>query len=244
MTAVRVGTWNAFDKSADVDAQRGLTNFATEVDVAGLQEFGGPVRRQMLRDLPGFDFYKPRSVSAAPPIIWREDVFELLHGSTPLVAYGRRVGVMPGFKTTLPDYYATVCLLMQHPTEQPVVVGNIHTPAHVEKWPGLRRYMYIEAVSSLVSYAQAVAGEAPIFLVGDWNWNLTPTAYPVRLMAARGLRIAWAAFPAARGTHGKRVIDGVFSTLPATDARVLGIRVGDHRPAVATYDLPPEVPAA
>lgn len=234
----RVGTFNLFQRSDNGRADAALRRFVEHVDVAGLQEYGGPDRRASLaglRDL-GYAFYKPRDTPTAPPIIWDADRYQLMRGRSVLAADGRRVGIIPGRRTVLDDLYGTVVVLRDMLLDRETVVGNLHTPAHVELWPGPRRGMYREAVLA-VAADMHLHRERPAYLTGDWNWSLaTPDALPRRLLARRGLVSCWSGNPSPRGTHGHRLIDGIFARDRADEAHVLsGFHVGDHDPAVATY---------
>lgn len=228
----RVGTFNAYQRSDNDRADAAVRRFAERVDVGGLQEYGGPARRESLRGLAdlGMAFYKPADCATAPPIIWDYHRFDLVRGRAVLVADGRRVRPVPGKRSVLDDLFGTVVELHDLLLDRETVVGNLHTPAHVEHWPGPRRAMYREAVL-------AIAAERPDYLTGDWNWSLrTPDALPRQLLERRGLVSCWSGNPSPVGTHGRRLIDGVFARERATEAHVLsGFDVGDHDPAVATY---------
>ncbi|MDI6911495.1 endonuclease/exonuclease/phosphatase family protein [Nocardioides sp.] len=236
--ATRVGTFNLYQRSDNHRADAALRRFVEHVDLAGLQEYGGPARRASLADLRdlGFAFYKPRDVASAPPIIWDADRFQLMRGRSVLAADGRRVPAVPGKRAVLDDLFGTVVVLRDMLLDRETVVGNIHTPAHVELWPGPRRAMYREAVVAVVADMH-LHRERPAYLAGDWNWSLrTPDALPRRLLARRGLVSCWSGNPSPVGTHGHRLIDGVFARDRADEAHVLsGFHVGDHDPAVATY---------
>lgn len=243
---VRVATYNLFQHSDDARAAAALADLLPLIDVAGLQEFGGPARRRILGELEGFDFYKPKSATTAPPVIWRADRFELVSGSTPMVAKGRKVPKVPRRKPYLPDLYATVVVLRdlalgdadQGDASQ-VLVANLHTPAHVQRWPGPRRDMYREGLAATAgSMGLTTHPTRAAFLAGDWNWNLTPTSLPVKLLAGYGLEVMWARHPAKVGTHGKRVIDGVFANRSCTWTEVVTRPVvGDHLAALGHFRL-------
>lgn len=234
----RVGSYNPFQRSDDTKADRAVDEFAQLVDLAGLQEYGGPARRRSLLDLAdiGMAFYKPKEIATAPPIIWRADRYILLRARTPLVADGRRVNAIPGRRGTLPDYHGTVVVLHDLLLGTEVVVGNIHTPAHVEHWPGPRRAMYREAITGITADMH-LRRPRPAYLVGDFNWDLrSPDAMPRQLLHKRGLVACWSGNPSRVGTHHHRLIDGVFANAYAAEAEVLTtINVGDHLPVVATY---------
>lgn len=234
----RIGSFNLFQRSNNGRADAALDLFTQHVDAAGLQEYGGPARLESLRELGdlGFGFYKPRDTATAPPIIWDADRFQLMRGRSVLAADGRRVPAVPGRRAILDDLFGTVVVLRDLVLDCETVVGNIHTPAHVELWPGPRRGMYREAVVA-VAADMHLHRDRPAYLTGDWNWSLrTPDALPRQLLARRGLVSCWSGNPSPVGTHGHRLIDGVFARERADEAHVLsGFHVGDHDPAVATY---------
>lgn len=236
----RVGTFNPYQRSDNNAADAAVRRFAEHVDLAGLQEYGGRARLESLTALAdlGMAFYKPRDVTTAPPIIWDRDRFQLMRGRSVLAADGRRVPAVPGRRAILDDLFGTVVVLRDMLLDCETVVGNIHTPAHVELWPGPRRSMYREAVIAVAANMH-LNRERPAYLVGDWNWSLrTPDALPRQLLQRRGLVSCWSGNPSPVGTHGHRLIDGVFARDRADEAHVLsGFHVGDHDPAVATYTL-------
>lgn len=231
MTTVdtRVGSYNLYQRSNDDHANRSLRQFVKHVDVAGLQEYGGPIRRQSLEQLAdlGFSYFKPRAVPTAPPIIWRADRFQLRHGDAPRVAAGRRVAKVPGKRAVLEDLHAGMVTLLDLVLDEDITLWNLHTPAHVEFWPGARREMYRDSFREL-------GGD---YVVGDFNWSLTkPTSLPRLLLAEKGLISCWAGYEPNAPTEGRRVIDGVFARQRATSAHVhTEIRCGDHKPVVAAY---------
>lgn len=240
MTSIRVASFNAHQHSNDRRALAAVRAVMEECDVLGLQEFGGRERVRALRELraEGWDFYKPTDVSATvPAIAWRTSRFALVRARAPRVAAGRAVLPVPGRRAHLPDLFGNVVILRDTLAGRRIAVGNLHAPAHVEFWPGPRRRMYREAVRDLAR--AVVADDRPAFITGDWNWDLTSRhALPVRLLREHGLHPMWRGHTPARGTHGNRVIDGVFSTQPCTRARVLGhIDVGDHKPVIGTFTL-------
>lgn len=234
----RVGTFNLYQRSDNDRADAAVRRFVEHVDLAGLQEYGGHDRLESLRGLAdlGMAFYKPRDVPSAPAIIWDRDRFDLMRGRSVLVADGRRVTPVPGKRSVLGDYYGTVVVLRDLVSGCETVVGNLHTPAHVELWPGPRRGMYRESVTGIAADMH-LRCDRPAYLVGDWNWSLrTPDALPRQLLARRGLVSCWSGNPSPVGSHGHRLIDGVFARARADEAHVLsGFHVGDHDPAVATY---------
>lgn len=237
-TTTRVGTFNLYQRSDDHQADAAVRRFVEHIDAGGLQEYGGPVRRASLEGLAdlGFAYFKPKDVPTAPPIVWDRDRFDFLRGRTPLLARGRRVLPVPGKRAVLDDLYGTVVVLRDLADGCETVVGNVHTVAHVELWPGPRRTMYRESVAAIAA-AMHLHRNRPAYLGGDWNWSLrAPVALPRQLLAEHGLVSCWAGNPSPVGSHGRRLIDGVFARGRASDAHVLpGFHVGDHDPAVATY---------
>ena len=70
-TRLRVGSYNIKATMPAARAERALYEFLPHVDVAGLQEFGGKGRKQILRELAGWGSYRP--ASGGPPVVWDTD---------------------------------------------------------------------------------------------------------------------------------------------------------------------------
>lgn len=246
---IRVGTYNIKDTLPVAAATRTLDAFAAGADVAGLQEFGGPGRNQALRQLEGWSAWRPDN--GGPPVLWRTSRFRFLSGQRLLLARARTVEFSPGFKAHLPDYIGTLVRLRHTSTGQVVSVLNVHAPAHIDLAGRPRRTvprrvaMYTETITAAAAAARVeVAHHRSTFVVGDLNVDFRADnrhrarGFPVSVFGRQGLTSMWAHINANSGSHGSRLIDGVWAAQRPLAGRVLTrFHVSDHKPAVAVYRL-------
>lgn len=213
MTEVRLSTFNAPRRRRE-HTPAAVRRLAARSDVIALQEWG--TRGRLLEDLAAFDHYDPDG--ARPPIAWRSSRARLLSARSSVLAEGRRVGRVPGFRSVLPDYRATIARLALDDGLVLAVV-NVHLPVRRNR---ARRAMWdecVEAVACLLA-SELLNADAAVAL-GDWNALLGDRTLfrPLDDLGAIRLR-------SLEPTRGRREIDGGF----------LVSRRGRRRPRVLKAD--------
>ena len=228
MTEVVLATFNA-PRRRRRHTPAAIRRLAEWADVIALQEWG--TRGRLLEDLAAFDHYDPKG--ARPPVVWRSSRVRRSSSRSVLLAKGRRVGRVPGFRTVLGDYRASVVRLVLDDGLVLAVV-NVHLPVRRNR---ARRAMWAECVESIscVLAKELVDADVAVAL-GDWNAPLGSRDLfgPLDDLGAIRLR-------PHEPTRGRREIDGGFLvSRPDRRPRVLKAdalrakvyrRASDHRPA-------------
>lgn len=235
MTEVVLTTFNA-PRRRRRHTPAAVRRLAEWADVIALQEWG--TRGRLLEDLAAFDHYDPKG--ARPPVVWRSSRVRRASSRSEILAKGRRVGRVPGFRSRLGDYRASVVRLVLDDGLVLVVV-NVHLPAHVERRGRVARTkrgaMWAECVEAIACLLAKELVHADVAVaLGDWNMRLgSRHAFgPLDDLGAIRLR-------SHEPTRGRREIDGGFLvSRPDRRPRVLKAdalrakvyrRASDHRPA-------------
>lgn len=132
-------------------------------------------------------------------------------------------------------------------TGRVLMVRVAHTPAHVQAGDGFRRTtarVIRQAagwMSGLVAWGRRSARfrrhhpHAAELAIADWNVDLLRRYWRALIRRTLNLRCAWTKHLPRRGTHGRRLIDGVFYRLLKVDnARVLPKGKSSDHHAIAT----------
>jgi hypothetical protein len=261
--AARIGSYNIRVDRTLAQVREAVGAFKPKVDVAGLQEIGGHKKANILREDPEWGIYQAPHLLQIP-IIWRLSAFEIIRGREYLLARGRRIEDGSGglkFKRTT---YAAVARLRHVATGELISAVNVHlVPGAImggRRAPGRRR-AYGYYTDQMTRLRSLTARERDLgyttYVVGDFNAGYAADerervrALPFRRFRSLGFSSVWRGRELdPRGTHidtscrpGVRYcgayIDGVWSDERSADARVLtGIKMSDHYPVVATYELP------
>ena len=222
---LRVGTFN-IDRDRGLDAwRRAVVAFRRGVDVGGLQEVSGPVKRGFLADRRWGAYGRGED-----PVMWDRRDFRGTGGRSVRIA---------------PASYATVARLRHRATGAPYAVVNVHLV-----W-GTTQAVQRLRLAQVRGLARAAADEratgARVLVVGDFNVDHAVDrrsrrpGLPVRRLGAVGLVAAWDVrdrLPRAEGssTLGAGYIDQVWSTPPALRVRAWQhVSGGQHHPVVAAY---------
>lgn len=145
-----------------------------------------------------------------------------------------------GGKTT-PPVHATVVPLRSRVGGVRVVVIVVHMPTRSTV---LRRKAWSSCISGLVKLvkqARDADTNARIVITADWNadWlNLRDRELLIRAAKRLGVEPAYRGRVNARGTHGDRLIDGIWTDAEAHAATVLDqTPASDHRPVRAVLNI-------
>ncbi len=257
--ALRIGTYNIRSGESYDEFKAGVTEFRPYVDVAGLQEIGANTKNQWLRAQHAWGYCQAPHLQQNP-VIWDRSRFDHLECGEYLLARGRTIpNGNPGADQVRADSYATLVRLRDRATGQPISFINVHMASGAikggRKWPGRAALfrMYKDQQASLVraqalESARDVDGQHPlVFVLGDFNvgykadlkWQVK--GLPYRTFTRAKLVSNWRDWDLSRtqGTHNDALIDQVWHASPASSSKILTwIRHSDHRPPVATYDLP------
>lgn len=237
---LRVVTWNAHIAKKRPPWQRRLArakaaiaHIATRCDIAVLQEYG---QHPELLNLPDHDTWDP--TGSRPPHLWRDTHLDPIARGTRLLARGRRVGKIPGFRSALDDYKASIVryrLTLPNGQTITVTVVGVHLPAHIEHPRGEvahteRGDMWTECVIEIARTCEDeltgdLANDEPpadvVVVVGDWNMRLSAGLpfHPITGLAHDGYNVK--RIRPGEPTHRFREIDGgfvVYRTPPTTPA--------------------------
>lgn len=256
---LRIGTYNIRSGESFSEFKAGVTELRPYVDVAGLQEIGANNKNRWLRGQHAWGYCQAPHLQQNP-VIWDRSRFDFLGCGERLLARGRTIANgNPGADQVRADSYATLVRLRDRATGQLTSFLNVHLASGAvrggRKWSGRKALfrMYKEQQASLVE-AQAeestreVGGQYPlVYVLGDFNvgykadlkWQVK--GLPYRSFTHAKLVSNWRDWDLSRkkGTHKDALIDQVWHASPAASSRILTwIKHSDHRPPVATYDLP------
>lgn len=222
---LRVGTFN-IDRDRGLDAwRRAVVAFRRGVDVAGLQEVTGPVKRGFLSDRRWGAYG-----GGEDPVMWDRRDFR--------VTGGRSVRIAPAS-------YATVVRLRHRATRAPYAVLNVHLVWGTTQAVRRLRLAQVRGLASTAAAERATG--ARVLVVGDFNIDhavdrrLRRPGMPARRLGTVGLVPAWDVrdrLPRAAGssTLGAGYIDQVWSSAPALRVRAWQhVSGGQHHPVVAAY---------
>lgn len=230
-----------FDRPPDELGER-LDELAAAgaAEIIGLTEQGNlsPARRRALR-VKGWSWFHDDSRGA-------DDVAALWDASRwALDGWARTVPITSmvwkrvaeyGGKTTPPVHAAVVPLRSLH-GEGRVVAVVVHMPTRSTL---LRRRAWASCIAGLVKLFREIRKADPgarIVLMWDVNadWHNAADRKLLEKTARRlNVTVCWAKHPTSEGSHGRRLIDGVWTDLEILDADVLAVsRASDHKPVSA-----------
>ena len=240
-----------FEKAIDTLKGSGL------VDVLGMQEIGSNNRNKYLQKDRTWGYYRPPQLQQNP-VIWRRETYDFVSAQGYRIATARNLHGEHSGDSDKGDSYATAVRLVQRASGQQLTFINVHLVRGAVKGgrpaPG-RPYLfklYTDQVSGLVAAIKDErARQSPsdrILVQGDFNVGYVADAkrhnklLPYRKLSALGLTSMWKGskyLTTPYGTHQDALIDQVWTTGPAASTTIVrSIKQSDHRPAVATYDLP------
>lgn len=229
-------------------ARAAIRHIAHRAEAAVFQEFG---QHRELLELPGFDGWDPRG--SKPPHLSRDAVLTPTREAVRVMARGRRVGRVKGFRSILDDYLMTLRRYTTTATGLNVTVIGVHQPAHVEHPAGEvadteRGQMWTECVVEVARTAEDELSDGAdvVVILGDWNMRLS-AGKPFRPLTELGAKRIRPHAP----THRFREIDGGFAVarhgvgVDVLDCHVmrgpglprLPFRLFDHRPVHATLEI-------
>lgn len=149
----------------------------------------------------------------------------------------RRVAKYGG-KITPPVHALVVPLRSIRKNRRRRVAIVVHMPTRSSV---LRRRAWASCGNGLVRLVKQLRAADPlvkIIICADWNadWHNPKDRELLEDLARRlKVNIAWAVHPTSEGSHGRRLIDGVWTDLDIEDAAVLPPhRASDHRGVTAT----------
>ena len=256
---VRIGSFN-INASVSLGVwSQAVTRFMPLVDVAGLQEVNRKEKTAWLVQHDGWGSYRPTELQQNP-VMWNDDVFDLIEGRGEKIADGREVEVKKaGADSVEKDAYATVVRLKHLATGQSISIVNLHliSGAVNNGQPIAGRPNLYSLYADEVAGATAVVSDemawadGQVYVLGDFNnnyladrrWHQSALAYAQ--MSGLGLVSAWEARPnllpgRGSGTRGGSYLDNVWSAGPSLGLSVRRtFHVSDHFPIVALYPLLP-----
>jgi hypothetical protein len=262
---VRIGSYNIRAGTSTGDFSAGVHAFAPYADIIGLQETNSKDKAMVLANLAssGWDFYRQfrTDVTKHPhqggteqqPVLWQSDRFVCTYAGPALMSdiFSLR-GEKPAFDDTR-KYWFTVVHLVDRITGQKIAIVNVHLiPGVIMSGvpiKGIPRHwaLYQKQLNHVVAMARQQQNWGRVFVLGDFNSGWLQDAahrhkgLPIRTFHAIGFRSMWATENPGkgRGSHGKGLIDQVWSTGKATSAKVLFAlnQYSDHKPVVARYHL-------
>lgn len=250
---VRMGTWNVLKSNSTKRIVAGLTTMAAAgADVIAVQELQsyhrGPVARQ-LREVG----WSMSDGNTATPVLWRADEYRLL-------AQGRVrefgvVRIEPGSAagSSIGPKWIQWVQLQDTSTGAVFIAASHHLVPGIESKGrtdrhGPRRVAYAKKqILAAGQLAQQLGrnGQIPFLIGSDWNIDARKDAkirtagFPYATLPAFGLYSNWRVlgYPKS-GTHGDRLIDGIFSTtrtVAPIRQQILNHYGSDHRAVLVHY---------
>lgn len=239
---IRVGTWNGFYKNNPdgPKLEQGVRAIGAHADVIGLQEFGrSPERRRTAAEALRGDFQMQEHKNAVP-ILWRPSVFnELDQGVVDIADTKKQISWV---KLEVKETHKVIFMINQHIQYDIDSKGRPNgNKSHLRVYKN-----QMSAFSKLVKKLKAENPDAAFFATGDYNVDATRDAkvqnsiFPYMQMKAIGFLSNWNILgPPQSGTHGKRLIDYVWSLI-SDQVQPVGQVVldkfgSDHSPVAVAY---------
>lgn len=254
-----IGTFNIRSAVSVAQFKSAIDEFKPYVEVAGLQEIGANDKNKYLQADRDWGYYRPPALQQNP-VIWRRDLFDFVSAKGVKIADGRDLGHENGPRVK-GDSWATQVRLLDRTSGEQITVINVHLLHGAvkagHKWPGRPRHyrLYTDQVRGLKEAVQAERADATgsaddrIYVLGDFNVGYVADAkwhrkkLPFRKFKKLGMQSMWQDSRYVRksfGTHNDALIDQIWNTQQPTSTKILRkIKESDHRPAYATYEMPP-----
>ena len=250
---VRMATWNVLKSNSNQRIVAGLTSIAAAgADVIAVQELQSYHRGTVARRLRAAG-WEMSDGNTATPVLWRADRYKLL-------AQGRVkefgvVRIEPGSAagTSIGPKWIQWVQLQDTSTGAVFIAASHHLVPGIESRGrtdrhGPRRVAYAKKqILAAGQLAQQVGrnGQIPFLIGSDWNIDARKDArvrapgFPYTTLPAYGLYSNWRVlgYP-KQGTHGDRLIDGIFTTtttIAPVRHQILGHYGSDHRAALVQY---------
>lgn len=251
--AVAMATWNVLKSNNTRRVVAGIQTIGRAgADVIGVQELERGRRATVARQLKHAG-WEMSSGNSATPVFWRADKYTVL-------AQGRQkvfgvVRIEPGSAagSSIGPKFIQWVQLRDNTTGAVFIAASNHlvpgieTKGHPDPH-GHRRVAYAEkqldAVTRLAGRLGR-SGQIPFLIAADWNVDARKDArtrtpgFPYTALQQGGLYSNWRVlgYP-TDGTHGRRLIDGIFSTsrtIAPVRQQILGRYGSDHRAVLIHY---------
>lgn len=208
-------------------------------------EHGSGDHDPAFKGVAGWGFYRGHECVVS----WREDTFELAW--EPSFAPIAKAHTFNRGSNKNAKVWLTSVPLRHIATGRVVMVRVCHTPSSVQAGdrfrPGERRKVgaWTASLARWGARARRFTRDHPHAAqvdVADWNVDLKRKHWQALIGRALGQRCAWAGRVPAQGTHGRRLIDGVFyRLLEVSNARVLPKgKSSDHKAIATKFEITPK----
>lgn len=250
---VRMATWNVLKSNSNQRIVAGLTTIAAAgADLIAVQELQSYHRGTVARRLQAAG-WEMSDGNTATPVLWRASKYKLL-------AQGRMkefgvVRIEPGSAagTSIGPKWIQWVQLQDTATGAVIIAASHHLVPGIESKGrtdrhGARRVAYAKRqILAAGELAQRLGrqGQIPFLIGSDWNIDARKDArvrtagFPYTTLPSFGLYSNWRVLGYPKnGTHGNRLIDGIFSTtrtVAPVRQQILGHYGSDHRAALVQY---------
>lgn len=251
---VRVASWNTLSGNSTGNVVAGARGLGRSADVIGLQELSPASRRQQVAAALHPDF-AITSANNAVEILWRRNKFDLIaQGDVRVFGVEQ---IEPGTAgTSIGPKGVTWVQLRAKDTGATFFTVNTHLVPDIDRrgYPNpatpLRVRLAVRQQHALAAVVDQLAAFGPVFITGDYNVDarrdakMQSPSFPYVTLGRHGLVSNWRVlgYPQS-GTHGRRLIDYVWSTAATAVpvAQHIGPRHGsDHRLVTVTLRKRPK----
>lgn len=244
---VRMGTWNVLKSNSRARIVAGLQAIGEAgADVIGVQELQRNRRGAVERGMRQVG-WEMSDGNTATPVFWRAGKYKLLAQGREKVFGVVRIESGGAAGSSVGPKFIQWVQLQDTSTGAVFVAASHHLVPSIETKgredpDGPRRVAYakkqVEAAGELAR-SLGRNGQIPVLIAADWNWNFRYQGFPTTMLESYGLYSNWRVLGRTKaGTHGRRLIDGIFSTtrtIAPVRQQILGRYGSDHQSALVQY---------
>ncbi|HEU5486268.1 MAG TPA: endonuclease/exonuclease/phosphatase family protein, partial [Microlunatus sp.] len=250
---VQMATWNVLKSNTPRRIAAGLQSIgAAGADVIGVQELQshlrGPVDRRMRAA-----GWAMSDGNTATPVFWRAGKYTVLAQGREKVFGVVRIESGGAAGSSIGPKFIQWVQLQDNTTKAVFIAASHHLVPSIETKGradprGTRRVSYAKRqITAAGELARTLGrdGQIPFMIASDWNIDARKDArvrtagFPYVALQSYGLYSNWRVLGYPRdGTHGNRLIDGIFSTtrtVAPVRQQILSRYGSDHRAALVQY---------
>lgn len=250
---VRMGTWNVLKSNSNKKIVAGLKAIgAAGADVIAVQELQSNHRATVARQMrvAGWEM---SDGNTATPVFWRASKYKLLAQGREKVFGVVRIESGGAAGSSIGPKFIQWAQLQDNSTGAVFIAASHHLVPSIETKGkadkrGPKRVAYAKRqIIAAGKLAQSLGrnGQIPFLIGSDWNIDARKDAkvrtagFPYATLPTYGLYSNWRVLGYPKnGTHGNRLIDGIFSTtrtVAPVRQQILGHYGSDHRAALVQY---------